>query len=42
MPDGDEDSDLRRSRERYPAPPLGLAGCEDDETAEPNVVRGID
>jgi hypothetical protein len=42
VPDGDEETETRRSRERYPAPPLRLAGCEDEDGWDPNVVRGID
>jgi hypothetical protein len=43
VPDGDDDSELHHDRElHHSAPPLYLAGCDDEENGEPHVVRGID
>lgn len=37
----EESEDQPHNGDRVPAPPLGLAGV-DDEPGEPHIVRGID
>ncbi|SEO61967.1 hypothetical protein SAMN05216267_103314 [Actinacidiphila rubida] len=42
MHDGDDDQPRRNPDSTDLAPPLHLAGIDDDELAEPHLVRGID